>query len=73
MESVKYVPMTDQDFSKALNYVSNYRDHLTDLRKLLDKKRSKEMISKINLKIDELNDFLNEYLIFGSDDYEKDV
>lgn len=70
METTKFVPMTDEDFNKALNYVSNYRDHLESLKHLLNKKKNKDIIKKLDDKLEELNKFLDEYLIFGQDDYE---
>lgn len=70
MEITKFVPMNDDDFNKSIHYVNDYRDHLVSLRAIFNARRQKDLIKKIDSKIEELNQFLDEYLIFPKDDYD---
>lgn len=69
MEITKFVPMNDEDFNKAILYVNDYRDHLVSLRAIFNARRQKDLIKKIDSKIEELNQFLDEYLVFPKEDY----
>lgn len=69
MEITKFVPMNDEDFNKAILYVNDYRDHLVSLRAIFNARKQKDLIKKIDSKIEELNQFLDEYLVFPKEDY----
>lgn len=70
MEITKFVPMNDEDFNKAILYVNDYRDHLVSLRAIFNARKQKDLIKKIDSKIEELNQFLDDYLVFPKDDYD---
>lgn len=69
MEITKFVPMNDEDFNKSILFVNDYRDHLVSLRAIFNARKQKDLIKKIDSKIEELNQFLDEYLVFPKEDY----